>query len=281
MKFIKIPQQTFKMGTNDGIGFSEDYEGPETPVKVPNYEIATTTVTNADFKKFVDETGYITTAEKNNSSFVFALLIPKEEREKYNHVAGAPWWLNIPGASWQHPYGPNSSIEHEMDHPVVHVALEDALAYCKWAKLSLPTEAEWECAAKAGTQTTYPWGNKLVDDHYHANTWQGDFPWQNSEADGFLGTAPVKTYDPNNWGLYQMIGNVWEWCRNPRYTPLEDFNNSDFYLLDSPKNGEYAIRGGSFLCHCSYCNRYRSAARNGVDCHSTASHLSFRCIKEL
>lgn len=280
MKYIDIPTNTFKMGTNDDIGFSEDYEGPQVSVKVKHYKISETTVTNADYKEFVNKTGYKTLAERKQNSFVFSLLLPEEERKKYPHVAGAPWWLVVPDADWAHPFGKNSTIDKILDHPVVHVALEDAIAYCNWAGVKLPTEAQWECAAKAGTQTTYPWGTKLVDDKFHANTWQGNFPWENTEEDGFLGTAPVKTYEPNNWGLYQMIGNVWEWCRNLRYVPLTDFNDHQFKVSEKP-TGEYAIRGGSFLCHCSYCNRYRSAARNGVDCTSTASHLSFRVIKEL
>lgn len=269
------------MGTNDDHGFSEDYEGPATSVVVAPFQVGVTTVTNVDFAKFVKETGYVTTAERYNSSFVFHLFIPENKREDYQHVAGAPWWLMVKGANWKHPYGPDSSNEGLEDHPVVHVSLSDALAYCKWSGTTLPTEAQWEYAARGGVKTEYPWGTDLTEnDVFHANTWQGNFPWENNQADGFVGTAPVKTYEPNNYGLYQMIGNVWEWCRNPRYVLLDDFNKSDYELKEAPTEGEYAIRGGSFLCHCSYCNRYRLPARNGVDCLSTSSHLGFRCVKQ-
>ncbi|MCU6431369.1 formylglycine-generating enzyme family protein [Lacticaseibacillus paracasei] len=282
MRFKEIKGGSFQMGTDDHIGFDEDYEGPPTIVRVPSFSMADTPVTNADFDDFIAATAYQTVAERLGSSFVFELLIPEEERVTYQHVAGAPWWLLVPGADWQHPYGAESSNIDLDNHPVVHVALEDALAYCQWSHSQLPTEAQWEYAAGAGTATTYPWGESLVDEHgFHANTWQGDFPNDNTAEDGFVGTVPVKSYEPNSNGLYQMIGNVWEWCRNPRYTLLDDFNAEQFKLGKVPAAGEYAIRGGSFLCHCSYCNRYRTAARNGVDLQSTSSHLSFRCIKEV
>jgi len=269
------------MGTDDGHGFSEDYEGPATSVQVNPFQIGITTVTNNEFEKFIRATGYKTTAEKFGTSFVFHLFIDENMRDKYNHVAGAPWWLSVPGADWNHPYGPDSSLVGLEDHPVVQVSLADALEYCKWSKTTLPNEAQWEYAARGGVTTEYPWGTSLTQDNlFHANTWQGEFPWSNSKEDGFVGTAPVKSYDPNNFGLYQMIGNVWEWCRNPRYVLLDDFNSNDYSLSVAPTEGEYAIRGGSFLCHSSYCNRYRLPARNGVDCLSTSSHMGFRCVKE-
>lgn len=281
MKFIEVPDCAFKMGTDDGIGFDEDLEYPSTEVKISKFEIAQTPVTNEEFFEFIEDTNYKTKAEKEGFSFVYSLLVPEEKRNQYKHVIGAPWWLVVPGASWKHPFGPESDLSGIKDHPVVHISLADALAFCKWGKYTLPSEAQWECACRAGTETTYPWGMNLVDDKFHANTWQGKFPWENTEEDGFLGTAPVKTYEPNNWGLYQMIGNVWEWCRNPRYVSLSEFKTKKFILDHAPANGEYAIRGGSFLCHCLYCNRYRSAARNGADVNTTSSNLGFRCIKEL
>ena len=167
-----------------------------------------------------------------------------------------------------------------MDHPVVHVSLQDALAYCDWAKVKLPTETQWEYAARGGTTTQFPWGDDLEEDgEFHANTWQGDFPNTNTKADGFLGTAPVKSFEPNGFGLYQMIGNVWEWCCNHRGIPFEEIEED----ASRPINFEYeyAIRGGSFLCHCSYCNRYRVAARNGALWDSTSSHLGFRCVRNV
>lgn len=283
MLFKHISGASFLMGTDSDEGLLEDYEEPCTEVLVSDFEMADTPVTNAQFKAFVEETAYVTLAEKQGWSFVFHLFVPEEKRSAYWHTAGAPWWLKVEGASWQRPFGPESDLTGLADHPVVHIALEDALAYCDWAGVTLPTEAEWEYAARAGIQTVFPWGDELVTgDIYHANTWQGKFPYENTQADGFLGTAPVYHFQPNQNGLYQMIGNVWEWCSNPRYTLLDDFNDQT-YLLDreSVLSGEYAIRGGSFLCHASYCNRYRLAARNGVDYQSRTSHLGFRCIRRL
>ncbi|MDO4670736.1 MAG: formylglycine-generating enzyme family protein [Aerococcus sp.] len=281
MKMIEIPKQTFMMGTNDHLGFVKDMEGPATPVTVERFSIADTPVTNRDFAAFVQSTGYQTTAEKVGQSQVFALFVPEERREQYQHPIDKPWLLTVSGADWAHPFGPTSNLNYAyMDHPVVHVSLADALAYCEWAGMTLPNEAEWECATRAGTQTTYPWGDELVDmGGYHANTWQGEFPWHNSAKDGYVGTADVHTYEPNGYGLYQMLGNVWEWCANPRYTPLGRFNEETFALKEAPTEGEYAIRGGSFLSHSSYCNRYRSAARFGVAYDMTNGQLGFRCIK--
>lgn len=282
MIFKKIKGGIFLMGTNSEEGALEDYEGPQTEVNVSDFEMQQTTVTNRQFSEFVEATKYQTLAERQGWSFVFMLFIPEVHRHKYAHTAGSPWWLQVPGASWQHPFGPESNLSGLEDHPVVHIALEDALHYCQWKGVSLPTEAQWEYAARGGTLTEFPWGNDLVvDGKYYANTWQGKFPYDNTAKDGFIGTAPVKSYLPNHYDLYQMIGNVWEWCRNPRYTLLDDFNEEVYHLnVKTNLSGEYAIRGGSFLCHCSYCNRYRVAARNGVHYQSTASHLGFRCIKE-
>ena len=185
----------------------------------------------------------------------------------------------MPKAHWAQLFGEGSSIEGIEDHPVVHIALEDAIAYCRWAKVQLPTEVQWEYAARAMSTSTYPWGEDLVPESgYRANTWQGDFPNVNDALDGFVGTAPVYSFEPNDFGLYQMIGNVWEWCSHPRgiVLPLVEERIS----LDSIKpSGEFAIRGGSFLCHCSYCNRYRVAARNGAFVTSTTSHMGFRCVR--
>ena len=270
------------MGAPLGQGFVEDYEAPAIPMQVAAFSIATTPVTNQEFAEFVAATGYQTIASRTGGSLVFEALLPEELEANAPRVPGTPWWRVVAGADWLHPFGPNGALATDAlpDHPVVHVSLADALAYCQWAGVSLPTEAQWEYAARAGRTTTFPWGQELESDGcYHANTWQGDFPAFNSQADGYLGTAPVKTYAPNDWGLYQVIGNVWEWCANPRYQVLQDFKQAQPLPSLADLKGEYAIRGGSFLCHASYCQRYRLGARNGADALVTASHIGFRCIK--
>lgn len=280
MEFVKIPAGEFLMGDTEQRGFLEDYETPAVVKLVKSFDIATTTVTNREFAKFVAATGYQTVAEEYGNSYVFHLLVAKEERTNYQSVAGAPWWLVVEGASWNHPFGPASNLQGIEDHPVVHVALRDALAYCKWAGLSLPNEVQWEYAARGGSTGVFPWGDELEENQtFHANTWQGNFPEENTADDGFVGTSPVKSYEPNRFGLYQVIGNVWEWCCNSRGIPLGFLEDEAIQLDASQLRGEYAIRGGSFLCHCSYCNRYRVAARNGAVYDSTTSHMGFRCVK--
>ncbi len=192
----------------------------------------------------------------------------------------------VEGAKWNNPEGFGSDIESRMNHPVVHVSRNDAIAYCKWAGLRLPTESEWEYAARGGVQTRYPWGNELVPNgEFMANTWQGEFPKENSLEDGYLGTAPVHQFEPNHFGLYQMIGNVWEWCSNPGKIYLEEFNKKSPQIFweenKSVNDNEFAIRGGSFLCHDSYCNRYRVAARNANSASSSSSNLGFRVVKDI
>ena len=286
MKSVKIKGGTFLMGSPSGEGHPLDYESPQVEVKVEDFEMDTTPVTNASFAAFVQETNYQTETEELGGSFVFRLLLNENQLSnlKTHDVMGTPWWVYVEGANWKEPEGKGSTINHRMDHPVVHVTRKDALAYCKWAGKRLPTEAEWEYAARAGVEGLYPWRNDLVVDGKHScNIWQGVFPTTNTEEDGFLGTAPVMTYEPNKFGLYQVIGNVWEWCLNPKGIPLTDFTQkSTEYYQEKYSNinmGAYATRGGSFLCHSSYCNRYRLGARNGNDGDSSASNVSFRCCK--
>ena len=288
MESVKIKGGKFLMGSPSDEGHPLDYESPQVEVTIEDFEMDTTPVTNASFAEFVQETGYMTETEVFGGSFVFKLLLTEEQLadlEAYE-VMGTPWWVYVEGANWKEPEGEGSTIAHRMDHPVVHVSRRDALAYCKWAGKRLPTEAEREYAARTGVEGMYPWGDNLVDNGKHAcNIWQGDFPKLNTEEDGFLGTAPVITYEPNKFGLYQVIGNVWEWCLNPSGIPLTDFSKkpSKFYQekYSEINTGAYAAKGGSFLCHSSYCNRYRLGARNGNDGDSSASNISFRCCKSL
>ncbi|AHI52953.1 sulfatase-modifying factor 1 [Spiroplasma culicicola AES-1] len=274
------------MGSNKSDGFAYDLESPEVIVNVNDFEIASTPVTNQEFQKFVNATGYITDAEHNNKSFVFRDSISQEIKEISNIVEGLPWWYEVIGANWKQPFGPNSSIEDLLDHPVVHVSRKDAIEYCKWAGLRLPTEAEWEFAARGGLEKKpYPWGDELyINGERNCNIWNGEFPeWDNKKE--LPQVKPVKSYTPNGYGLYQMSGNVWEWCLNRRWVELKDFNDNNYLntlfsdVYKNIENAQYAIRGGSFLCHDNYCRRYKVHGRNGNIANSTSNNLSFRCVK--
>lgn len=282
---IQIPGGTYAIGTDLPDGFSTDKEGPRISVTIGDFFIDETTVTNQEFEKFVAATKYVTEAETFGWSFVFHYFLRDEVKEKSRRVPQLTWWYAVDGADWRHPEGPGSSIKERMDHPVVQISRNDAVAYCQWADKRLPTEAEWEIAAKGGTDSErYPWGKELMEnDQYHCNIWQGDFPITNDLSDGFAGTAPVRSYEPNGYGMYQVIGNVWEWCSNPARIDLTDFqykSATDFWESNQEINdASYATRGGSFLCHQSYCKRYRLAARNGNTGSSAANNLGFRCVK--
>lgn len=276
-----IPSGNFIMGnTSDENGFFEDLEKPTSQVEVASFYIDKTSVTNQMFEKFINETNYVTDAEKFGDSSVFHLLVPKEKRQNYPSANGMFWWLIVPEASWRHPEGIESSLKDRMNHPVVHVSYDDAQAYCKWANKRLPSEIEWEYVARNRQDALFPWGNELLkDNRHHCNIWQGDFPNVNTEEDGFLGTAPAQYFEANDYGVYQMIGNVWEWCQNPSKIPLPELvagNDQNGLVAD-----EFAIRGGSFLCHQSYCKRYRVFSRNGSYRDNTTSNMGFRCVKDI
>ncbi|WP_314394963.1 formylglycine-generating enzyme family protein [uncultured Abiotrophia sp.] len=286
MKFCQIPAGQFLMGSPEAEGHPLDLESPQVSVNVSAFQISDTPVTNSEFMEFVQATNYQTQAERYGGSFVFVGLLSPEQRAHARSMERTPWWYATPLANWQHPEGKDSDIKDRLDHPVVHISRNDAIAYCNWAGTRLPTEAEWEYAARAGVTTTFPWGNQLVPESGHqCNVWQGDFPKENSCEDGFIGTAPVYSFEPNAFGLYQVVGNVWEWCLNPRGIPLTAFQtyspNDYFQVHWENNNNDYAIRGGSFLCHDSYCNRYRLGARNGNSANSTSSNLGFRICKNL
>ncbi|WP_443075334.1 formylglycine-generating enzyme family protein [Streptomyces sp. NBC_01483] len=258
------------MGDAFGEGYPEDGEGPVRTVRVEPFRIDATAVTNARFADFVRATGHVTEAERYGSSFVFHLLHPRAREAVFGAVAAAPWWLGVEGARWNAPEGPGSDLEERPDHPVVHVSHHDALAYCAWAGARLPTEAEWEYAARGGSAgRRYPWGDEIAPaGHERMNTWQGDFPRVSTRPGGRTGTVPVDSYDPNGFGLYNTSDNVWEWCADAFTVPSE---------TSAGDPGQRVIRGGSYLCHASYCNRYRVAARSKNTPDSSTGHGGFRC----
>lgn len=277
---IELSGGSFLMGTDDKEGFPDDGEGPVREVSLDAFSIEATTVTNGQFEAFIKATDYKTDAERYGWSFVFYGLLSAEMRESHPDLAvQTPWWCAIPGATWEFPEGKDSHINDRMDHPVVHVSWNDAVAYCDWAGKRLPTEAEWEYAARGGLiQKKFPWGDELTPAGEHrCNIWQGTFPQYNSLEDGYLGTAPVKSFKPNGFGLYNTSGNVWEWCQD---WFCKDHQRSG--LQHNPKGptqgNTKVIRGGSFLCHHSYCNRYRVAARSSNTVDSSASNMGFRCV---
>jgi formylglycine-generating enzyme required for sulfatase activity len=305
---VWVPGGEFTMGTDSEAAWPD--ERPPHRVRVAGFWIDATEVTNAQFRAFVEATGYVTTAEKAPSVEEIMKQVPPgtPPPPKEALVPGAlvfrptpgpvadlrdysQWWRWTPGADWRHPEGPGSTIEGKDDHPVVHVSWDDAVAYCRWAGKRLPTEAEWEFAARGGLEgKPYTWGDEPPSDtKVFANTWQGVFPSGNTTADGFERTAPVRSFKPNGYGLYDMAGNVWEWC--------SDWYDRDLYreragrvIADDPTGPERSSdpnrpftplrvqRGGSFLCHDSYCGRYRPSARQGCSPDTGMSHVGFRCV---
>lgn len=276
-----LPGAVFAMGDHHGDGDPGDGERPVHEVELPAFRIDATAVTNADFAQFVAGTGHLTDAEELGVGAVFHLAVAQGSPHVSHALAGTPWWLAVEGADWSHPEGPDSSIEDRADHPVVHVSWRDAAAYAAWAGKRLPTEAEWEYAARGGLAgARYPWGDERTPDgEWRCNIWQGDFPRTNSLEDGWLTTAPVGAYAPNAWGLHQVVGNVWEWCSDwfdPTY-----YSRSPRVAPTGPANGTHRVmRGGSYLCHDSYCRRYRVAARTGNTPDSASANLGFRCVAD-
>jgi formylglycine-generating enzyme len=273
------------MGDNHGDGRPEDGESPVHEVRVPEFRIDATCVTNDGFAEFVADTGYRTDSERFGFSAVFHLAVRARRSDVLGRATGTPWWRTVAGADWAHPGGPLSDLDGLGDHPVVHVSWHDAQAYCAWAGRRLPTEAEWERAARGGLAgARYPWGDDLGPE-WRCNIWQGRFPTHNTLDDGYLTTAPVRTYEPNGYGLWQMVGNVWEWCADwyhPGYYSVAgeadprgpDPRGPDSRGLDT--GTARVLRGGSYLCHDSYCDRYRVAARSSNTPDSAMGNAGFR-----
>ena len=260
---VDLDGGVFAMGSEDRWAYPEDGETPVRQVEVAPFSIGAYAVSNAEFGRFVEETRYVTQAERFGWSFVFAGLLP-DDFPPTQGVVSAPWWRKVEGAGWRHPEGPHSSIADRLDHPVVHVSWHDAEAYCAWAGARLPTEAEWELAARGGLErSAFPWGDDLEPGGEHRmNVWQGEFPARNTAADGFVGTAPVASFPPNDYGLHNMTGNVWEWTS------------------DAFDGANRLQKGGSYLCHHSYCRRYRVAARQGATPDSSTGNVGLRCARD-
>ncbi len=306
---VWIPGGKFMQGAVEKDSMAMDHEKPAHPVTVDGFFMDETEVTNAEFKEFVDATGYVTMAEREisweeikkqvppgtpkppDSLLKPGSLIFKKPGQKVDNLYDfSQWWEWKIGANWKHPQGPGSSIEGKEDFPVVHVAYEDAAAYADWAGRSLPTEAEWEYAARAGKQDeVFFWGSDASNLSEMANTWNGEFPAENGLADGYEGAAPVRSFPPNDFGLYDMAGNVWEFT--------DDWYNVEYYKESmakglqknpagaarpynphNPQVPEKIIKGGSFLCHDSYCSSFRISARMQTSLDSSHEHLGFRTV---
>ena len=272
---VEIPGGFFDMGARKP-RYPVDFEGPQRKIFVSLFRIARTSVTNALFARFVAESGYRTVAETEGWSYVFHMFL--ENADDYpNSPAGTPWWRQVHGATWAAPEGPGSSFKGRENHPAVHLAWYDAVAFCEFTGMRLPSEAEWEKAARGGlSRKKFPWGNQLEPESGHRhNVWQGNFPVLNTQDDGFAGTCPADTYPPNGFGLHNMTGNVWEWCSDWFGKPEE----SRLPPRDpkGPDTGEEkVVKGGSHLCHASYCERYHVHSRTKNTPDSSTGHMGFR-----
>ena len=264
------------LGTNYPL-IALDEESPFRTAFIKPYHIMTTTVTNEMFASFVAETGYITDAERFGWSFVFDNTLASSIQKTANSEA-AGWWKAVDGAHWRLVSGADSENQYFDDHPVVHVSWKDAKAFAKWAGGRLPTEVEWEHAARGGLEDArFPWGDVEPNDHdfQPCNIWQGDFPHENTAADGFVTTSPAQSFQPNGYGLYNMCGNVWEWTAQPFKVRSK---SKQFKAHAKRMLGTKILKGGSFLCHKSYCFRYRIAARTTTTPESTTQHQGFRLV---
>ena len=277
---VALPGGPFLMGTDYPEAFAADGEAPIRTVTLGPFSIDRYPVTNDRFAAFVEATGYRTEAEVYGWSFVFWSHIPEDRFSELvrDTVAAAPWWCQVSGARWNAPEGPGSNVVTRGNHPVIHISWNDAQAYCRWSNCRLPTEAEWEYAARGGlVQKLYPWGDKLRPGGRHVcNIWQGTFPENDTAEDGFSGSCPVDSFPPNGFGLYSVAGNTWEWCQD-----WFGVNNSlEITNPLGPTSGTGRVmKGGSFLCHKSYCNRYRVAARTSNTPDSSTSNIGFRCAR--
>ncbi|MEM1446606.1 MAG: formylglycine-generating enzyme family protein [Planctomycetota bacterium] len=294
---VEMVGGAFEVGTTFEKAYPDDGETPPRRVTIDPYWIDETSVTVEQFSRFIEDMGYVTEAERFGWSFVFHLHLSKKYVQKLKRdqdVAGTPWWIAVPGARWDRPFGDTSNVKNLQDHPVTHVSWNDANAYAAWAGKRLPTEAEWEFASRGGVSgRTFWWGDALEPRKQHRmNVWQGKFPIENSAADGYVGTCPVRAFKPNPYGLWNMLGNVWEWTadwwqkeRPPEATnptgPVPDAEDHQDTMRPREGFTHKTQKGGSYLCHASYCHRYRLGARTANMPDSSTTNSGFRCVRDL
>lgn len=280
-RLCPIPGGIFQMGARRST-YADDLDSPRRKIRLDPFLISPFAVTNAEYARFVHATGYRSVAETEGWSFVFHLLLPDPAAFPAS-PPGLPWWRKVDGACWSAPEGPGSSVKGREDHPAVHIAWYDALAYCTWSGLRLSTEAEWERAARGGLgNRKFPWGDELLPQAGFAmNTFQGEFPQVNTAEDGYLGTAPVDAFRPNGYGLYNMTGNVWEWVADG-FGPLPDGGRLPaLNPVGTPQGYARVQRGGSYLCHVSYCDRYHVHSRTRNDPDSSTGNSGFRVAADI
>jgi formylglycine-generating enzyme required for sulfatase activity len=277
---VRLDGGPFLMGSESADAFALDGEGPVREVLLDPFYISRFPVTHAQFAEFVALTGYVTEAQRWGWSFVFRNHVPEAYRGPASPAT--PWWIRVDGADWEHPEGPQNAAGDRAHKPAVQVSWNDAQAYCEWAGVRLPTEAEWEFAARGGLeQKAYPWGDELLPGGRHmCNIWQGTFPDLDLAEDGFSAPAPVDSFAPNGYGLYTMAGNVWEWCA--------DYFDSHWHQtatrvnpMGPPSGMTRVMKGGSYLCHVSFCFRYRNAARTANTPESATGNIGFRVARDV
>jgi formylglycine-generating enzyme required for sulfatase activity len=307
---VWIEGGVFQMGASENDNMALTHEKPSHTVKVNGFYMDETEVTNKQFSEFIKATGYITTAERPIDWDIIKMQLPPGTQRPHDSILMpgsllfkkttesvpnlydfSQWWKWSIGANWKEPEGKGSNIVGKENYPVVHVSYEDAIAYCNWSGKRLPTEAEWEYAARGGKKNKiYFWGNLSNSLHQYVNSWEGEFPVENIIKDGFEKSAPVKSFPPNNYGLYEISGNVWEWTSDwynlNYYVQCKKNNITDnpigankAYNPNNPYIDEKIIRGGSFLCNASYCASYRVSSRMATDPNTSLEHLGFRTVK--
>jgi formylglycine-generating enzyme required for sulfatase activity len=277
---VKLDGGRFLMGTESPDAFPADGEGPVREVTLDGFWMDARPVSIEQYREFVRATGYRTESERYGWSFVFHSHVRQELIE--DRAGGITWWCKVSGADWAHPSGPDSSPGSSLSFPATHISWNDAAAYANWAGKRLPTEAEWEYAARGGLeQKTYPWGDELTPGGVHlCNVWQGEFPRVDLGEDGLTAVGPADTYPPNGYGLYGITGNAWEWCSD-WFHPSWHVTATHVNPTGPPSGTTRVMKGGSYLCHRSYCNRYRVAARTSNTADSATTNISFRCVRDL